>query len=70
MPKKIRHRPIFTATNNHAKQVGMPPFIKTYFENERHQQFIFVYDSPPTQARSDQGQPVGIILLKSSTARP
>ncbi len=52
MPKKIRHRPIFTATNNHDKQAGMPPFIKTddtdryfaYFENERHQQFIFVYD--------------------------
>jgi hypothetical protein len=52
MTKKILHKPIFTATNNHNKQKGIPPFINTtdpnqycaYFENEYREQLIFVYD--------------------------
>lgn len=52
MPKKILHKPIFTATNNHDKTKGTPPFIKSndgdqycaYFENEYREQLIFVYD--------------------------
>ncbi len=52
MARKYLHKVIFQATNNHDKQKGTPPYIDTtdlnkysaYFQNENHDQFIFVYD--------------------------